>query len=70
MVSYAVCVPLLLRISNDVEENPGSRTINNIVDPTYTVHADFNQGSGLMFGMNAGKQCVAIVIVCNCIQRN
>ena len=53
-------MPLLLRLSNDVEENPGPRTINDVVDPTYTVHADFNQGNELMFGMNAGKQCVAI----------
>ena len=30
------------------------------VDHTCTVHADFNQGSELMFGMNAGKQCVAM----------
>ena len=67
MVRYAVYVPLLLRLSNDVEENPGPRTINDILDPTYTVHADFNQGSELMFGMNAGKVCV---IVCNCVQRN
>ena len=57
---HAVYVPLLLRLSNDVEENPGPRSINDIVDPTYTVHADFNQGNELMFGMNAGKQCVAI----------
>ena len=57
---HAVCVPLLLRLSNDVEENPGPRSINDIVDPTYTVHADFNQGNELMFGMNAGKQCVAM----------
>ena len=56
---HAVYVPLLLRLSNDVEENPGPRTINDIVDPTFTVHADFNQGSELMFGMHAGKQCVA-----------
>ena len=61
MVCYhAICVPLLLRLSNDVEENPGPRTINNVVDPTYTVHADFNQGSELMFGMNAGKQYVVM----------
>ena len=57
---HAVYVPSLLRLSNDVEENPGPRTINDIVDPTYTVHADFNQGSELLFGMNAGKQCVAM----------
>ena len=56
----AVYVPLLLRLSNDVEENPDPRTINHIVDPTYTVHADFNRGNELMFGMNAGKQCVAM----------
>ena len=61
MVYYhAVYVPLLLRLSNDVEENPGPRSINDIVDCTYTVHADFNQGNELMFGMNAGKQCVAM----------
>ena len=61
MVCYhAICVPLLLRRSNDVDENPGPRTINNVVDPTYTVHADFNQGSELMFGMNAGKQYVVM----------
>ena len=57
---HAVYVPLLLRLSNDVEENPGPRTINDIVDHTCTVHADFNQGNELMFGMNAGKQCVAM----------
>ena len=61
MVYYhAVYVPLLLRLSNNVEENPGPRTINDIVDCTYTIHADFNQGNELMFGMNAGKQCVAM----------
>ena len=53
-------MPLLLRLSNDVEENPGPRTINDIVDHTCAVHADFNQGNELMFGMNAGKQCVAM----------
>ena len=53
-------VPLLLRLSNDVEESPGPRTINDIVDPAYIVHGDFNQGSELMFGMNAGKECVAM----------
>ena len=33
--------------------------INEIVDRTYTVHADFHQGDQLMFRSNAGKQCVA-----------
>ncbi len=42
MICYHVYVPLLLRLSNDVEENPGPININEIVDPTYTVHADMN----------------------------
>ncbi len=53
-------LPLLLRLSNDVEENPGPININEIVDCTHTVHADFHQGNELMFGSNAGKQCVAM----------
>ena len=60
MVCYHVHVALLLRLSNDVEENPGLRNINEIVDHTYTVHAEYNQGNQLMFGSNAGKQCVAM----------
>jgi hypothetical protein len=60
MVCYHVYVALLLRLSNDVEENPGPVNINKIVDPTHTVIADFNQGTELMFGSNAGKQCVAM----------
>jgi hypothetical protein len=60
MVCYHVHVPLLLRLSNDVEENPGPRNINEIVDYTFTVHADFHQGDQLMFRSNAGKQCVAM----------
>jgi hypothetical protein len=34
MVCYHVHVPLLLRLSNDVEENPGPRNMNEIVDRT------------------------------------
>ena len=49
---------LLLKLSNDVEENPGP-AINDIVDCSYTIHASFNQGNNL-FGSNAGKQCVAM----------
>ena len=37
-------VPLLLRLSNDVEENPGP-TIYEIIDPRETILcADFSQG--------------------------
>ena len=59
-------MPLLLRLSNDVETNPGP-TVYDIVDPTTTVCADFNQGNS-RFGFSAGKQCVAMsltAIVCN-----
>ena len=62
IVCYNVYVPLLLRLSNDVEENPGPTNVNEIVDPTFTVCADFNQGNASMFGSNAGKQCVAMSI--------
>ena len=51
-------VQLLLRLSNDEDENPGP-TINDIVDCSSTIHASFNQGNDL-FGSNAGKQCVAM----------
>ncbi len=60
MVCYHVYVPLLLILSNDVEENPGTININEIVDRTHAVHADFHQGNELMFGSNARKQCVAM----------
>ena len=48
---YIVYVPLLLRMANDVEENPGP-TIYDVVDPTKTICAEFPQ--------NAGKQCLAM----------
>lgn len=57
---YHVYMPLLLRLSNDIEENPGPIDINEIVDTTYTILADFHQGNQSMFGSNAGKQCVAM----------
>ena len=60
MFYHKVFVPLLLRLSNDVEENPGPQTIHDIVDDTLTVHADYNQGNHLLFKLNAGKQCVAM----------
>jgi hypothetical protein len=58
-MNYDKCEPGL-RLSNDVKENPGPGYINEIVDHTYTVHADFHQGDQLMFSSNAGKQCVAM----------
>ena len=55
---YHVYVPLLLRLSNDVETNPGP-TVYDIIDPTTTTCADFSQGD-TRFGFSAGKQCVAM----------
>ena len=43
-LSCCLCA-IIIRLLNDVEETPGPRTINGIVDPTYTVHVDFNQGN-------------------------
>ena len=60
MINNHVYVPSLLRLANDVEEHPGPRTLNDVVNPTYSVHADVHQGNELMFGVNAGKQCVAM----------
>jgi hypothetical protein len=68
--SYCVHVPLLLRLCNDVGENPGP-TLYDIVDVTRTVCADFSQGCQIRFGQSAGKQCVAMsltAIVYNQIQ--
>ena len=57
---YHIYVPLLLRLSNDVETNPGP-TVYDVVDPTTTVCADFNQGDR-RFGFSACKQCVAMLL--------
>ena len=54
-----VYVALLLRMANDVEENPGP-TLYDIVHPSKTICADFSQSNARKFGQNAGKQCVAM----------
>ena len=59
MMCYNVYIPLLTRQANDVEENPGS-TIFDIIDPTTFVSADSSQRNEAIFGVNAGKQCVAM----------
>ena len=59
MMCYNVYIPLLIRQANDVEENPGPTTFD-IIDPTTTVSADSSQGNEALFGVNAGKQCVAM----------
>ena len=59
MTFYNIYNRLIIRQANDVEENPGP-TIFDIIDPTTTVCADYSQGNELLFGENAGKQCVAM----------
>ena len=59
MMCYNVYIPLLIRQANDVEENPGP-SIHHIIDPTTTVSVDYSQGNEALFGVNAGKQCVAM----------
>ena len=44
MMCYNVYMPLLLRLSNDVEENRGP-SIFEIANPNNTVCADFSQGN-------------------------
>lgn len=56
---YYVHLPLLLKLCNDVEENPGP-TLYDIVHVTRTVCAEFSQGCQIRFGQSAGKQCVAM----------
>ena len=59
MMCYHVYVPLFLRLSNDIEENPGP-TLYQIINVFETLRADFSQGDQSNFGDNAGKQCVAM----------
>ena len=59
MTFYNIYNQLIIRQANDVEENPGPTTFD-IIDPTTTVCADYSQGNELLFGENAGKQCVAM----------
>ena len=66
MMCYNVYMPLLLRLSNDVEENRGP-SIFEIANPNNTVCADFSQGNLIKFSENAGKQCMAMSFFFNII---
>ena len=46
-----------LKLSTDVEKNPGPSVY---VDATKTIHAPYCQGNVVVFGENAGQQCVAM----------
>ena len=58
-------IPLLIRQANDVEENPGP-TIFDVINPARTICADYSQGNEVLFGENAGKQCVAMSLTVLC----
>ena len=45
------------KLSTDIEKNPGP-SVN--VDATKTIHAPYCQGNVVVFGENAGQQCVAM----------
>ena len=47
------------KLSGDIETNPGPF----VVDPSKTIHAPYSQGNSLVFGSNAGKQCVAMSLI-------
>ena len=57
MVHTALAI--LKNTGDDVEENPGP-TMFDIIDPTTTVSANSSQGKEATFGVNPGKQCVAM----------
>ena len=59
LLGCIIYVALLLRMANDVEENPGP-TLYDIVDPSKTISADFSPSNARKFRQNAGKQCVAM----------
>ena len=45
------------KLSTDIEKNPGPSVY---VDATKTIHAPYCQGNVVVFGENAGQQCVAM----------
>ena len=57
MVHTAFAIPK--NTGDDLVENPGP-TIFDIIDPATTVSTDSSQGNEAIFGVNAGKQCVAM----------
>ncbi|XP_078349889.1 uncharacterized protein LOC144634728 [Oculina patagonica] len=59
MCLYRFYIPLLIRLANDVETNPGPLFA---VDSSKTVTADYHQGDVALFGSNAGNQCVAMCL--------
>ncbi|KAJ7386894.1 hypothetical protein OS493_006928 [Desmophyllum pertusum] len=50
-----------IKVSNDIEINPGPTFL--YYDGCNTVRGTFHQGDEELFGINAGKQCVANSLV-------
>lgn len=46
------------RLHTDVEKNLGPSLL--LIDPWKTIKAPYSQGNELVFGQNAGQQCVAM----------
>ena len=46
------------RLHTDMEKNPGPSLL--LTDPWKTIKAPYSQGNELVFGQNAGQQCVAM----------
>ena len=58
---YNVYIPLLITQANDVEENPGPTIyLISLIQQPLIMSADSSQGNEAIFGVNAGKQCVAM----------
>ena len=52
------------KLCNDIEKNPGPG-----MDPSKTINAPYGQGNVVVFGQNAGQQCVAMSL-CALIYHN
>ena len=50
---------IVSKLSGDIETNPGP----SVEEPSRTIHAPYSQGNSLVFGSNAGKQCVAMSLI-------
>ena len=56
-----------LKLSTDIGKNPGPCAM--YVDPSKTIAEPYSQGNELVFGQNAGQQCVAMSL-CSLIYNN
>ena len=51
IIFYNAYILLLIRQTNDIEENPGP-AIFDVIDPTRTICADYGQGNEALSGEN------------------